>query len=159
MNLAERRRALMMQQNDGNLFNINKVKICYRNSGAKFYAPKIENGILWSGGRSGYSAGGLIYVPLNGIDKLKFSANLHFIREDVLKSKTLFEIMGFHSIGDDDITVGDVKTLYSATVDASKQKDISVTINTSGYAYFGFYFWTEEQYLMGLSDIKIIKEV
>lgn len=69
--------AIESEPESANLFDINNILTAARYAfEASSFAPKVENGVFYSGGKSGESAGAAAYVPVNAGDVIQFSATV-----------------------------------------------------------------------------------
>lgn len=129
----------------GNLFDINNLMFAADNTYhlQTQYLPKVENGVLYSGGISGVSAGPVMYVAVSPGNVVEFSA-------DVSGSGKI-EIW---AISDP------VDQIYSTS---TRLEQISVGDNSlaktytipDGMTYFGFKVYSTAQYAMQLTNIVI----
>lgn len=157
MSLINRRRALMTQKKDDNLFDIGNIKMCATASYAKSYYPTAENKVIWNGGIYGHSPGGIIYIKPKGIKKVTFSADVQFAKESATNFNNL-SFVGFNDINEQDIVLGGATSLYQRTISPSTSF-ITFSVVVSGYKYIGFQFWSQEKHIMGFSNVKILEVV
>ena len=156
MNLT-RRRCLMINNGDVNLFNIRKIKICgYNPVDLTTYAPKVDKNVIWNGGVTGSANGGYIYIPANGLNKISFYADVQLIDPTSQTWQNILAIYGFNGINDSLMT--DRKKLYNRTITAT-DSSVSFIVDVSEYKYAGFAITAKSKYILGLSNIKIMEVV
>ena len=157
MNLT-RRRYLMINNDDGNLFRIRDVKICgYNAVDLTTYAPKVDGNVIWNGGVTGSANGGYVYISTDGINKISFYADVQVTDTTSPTWKNGLAIYGFNDINSKNLMT-DRKMLYNTTI-APTDSSVSFTANVSGYKYAGFAFGAQSRYIIGLSNIKILEVV
>lgn len=157
MNLT-RRRYLMINNDDGNLFRIRDIKICgYNAVDLTTYAPKVDGNVIWNGGVTGSANGGYVYILTNGINKISFYADVQFTDTTSPTAKNGVGMYGFNNIGSNN-RMTDRTKLYNTTI-ATTDSSVSFTVDVSGYKYAGFAFGAQSRYIMGLSNIKILEVV
>ena len=130
-----------------NLFNIDLLNLAWRQS-KDGYAPKVEDGVFYSGGKSGISAGAYAYVFVEPGDMIKFSAN-------VSGQEGRIEVRAFPIPSN---SVFDTSTQLESFLIANDGFEKIFSIPEGCYC-FGFAAYGASRYVMAITDISITKEV
>lgn len=125
-----------------NLFDIDNPLYAARAAEQLTRYPKIENGVLYSGGEAGNSAGVSICVKAVG-------AGSYSVTAEASGESGFAEISGFDSI-EDNLMIG-YKSIKTVAVSAGS---LSFTIECE-QAYFGIAFYSNTRYGIALRNIQI----
>ncbi|MBQ3021182.1 MAG: hypothetical protein IJD92_03055 [Bacilli bacterium] len=134
-----------------NLFDINSTKLALMNVHAENRAPKIENNIIYSGGKTGSSEGATLYINTLGNDSTTISFDADYNDSETTH---YYRIYLFNDIDENGLII-DVNrgTIFSV----SKENKNVVTVDTRGYKYVGIVFWSTNQYGMAISNLQFEK--
>ena len=129
-----------------NLFDINNVNMCAMNVSALNRKPKIENGVIYSGGAYGATEGSCIYIDTLENDGITISFDCNY---DETQTSRYYRIYLFNEF-DENGYILNVNRL-SLTVVENKNE---VSVNTAGYKYVGFVAFSNAQYGLEITNLQ-----
>jgi hypothetical protein len=155
MSLLLRRRMLLSQQRKSkNLFDIDNLKLVWKNSFSKLnYSPKVENGVLYSGGLRGSSAGGFIVIDIRDYDYITISFNADF--DAAVEKSRVFEGYFFNSIPSDDIVTEGYVYVPINSANNIRLGNNAFSTTTLGYNYFGFAAASTTRYGVAMTNVQV----
>lgn len=132
-----------------NLFDIDSIKLSSPDRYGLDYKPYVENGVFYSGGISGVSAGCYAYVDVNPGDAIAFFANMN-------GNDGYVEVRGFSAPADNGVTSGkNTKILQKAV--ANSNHVATAWVVPEGFSCIGFAAYSPTQYGIQLTNITIAK--
>lgn len=129
-----------------NKFNIYDVNISAINSSALKKQPKIENGIIYSGGILGSTEGACLYVDAAMENNLTVSFDCNY---DETQTTRYFRIYLFNEIGEDKLQVNPKRL---SLIEVSNKN--SFVVDITDYKYIGIAFFSNNQYGLEITNLQ-----
>lgn len=140
-----------------NLFNINAPLLASPFSIEKSAKPKIENGIIYSGGYNEATLGGIdgcfLFVATNGDGDYTFSFDATC---DAIESGMRYWIVGTAEVDGTTNETGPWDYISSPT-DITGNGKYTLTVDNNGYEYIGIAFYSPTQYNIAVTNLQIEK--
>jgi hypothetical protein len=137
-----------------NLFDITEAKICKTNNFSSGYYPKIENGVIYSGGQYAITEGSCLCVSTHGADIITFSFKAEHDESEPKKTDTV--IRGCDEIGDDNMMLNNVKLSALNTTNSNLKVGYNyIAVNTQGKAYVGIAWYGSVKYSIKITELQI----
>ena len=133
---------------ENNLFNIDSFKLTSPDRYGLDYSPYAENGVFYSGGVSGASAGRFAYVDVNPGDAMAFIANTS-------GESGYVEVRCFSLPGENGVSEKSTKLWQKAA--GNGELMATAWVVPEGYACFGFAAYSPTRHGLQLTNITIAR--
>ena len=140
-----------------NMFNINAPLLASPFSVEAIAKPKIENGIIYSGGYNESTLGGIdgcfLFVATDGDGDYTFSFNANCT---AIESGMRFRIVGAEDVDGTTYDTGPWDYL-SAPAEITGNGKYTLTVDNNGYSYIGIAFYSPTRYNIVVTNLQIEK--
>lgn len=140
-----------------NMFNINAPLLASPFSVEAIAKPKIENGIIYSGGYNESTLGGIdgcfLFVATDGDGDYTFSFNANCT---AIESGMRFWIVGAEDVDGTTYDTGPWDYL-SAPTEITGNGKYTLTVDNNGYSYIGIAFYSPTRYNIAVTNLQIEK--
>lgn len=132
-----------------NLFDIYRADFVAINSFSLKYEPKVEDGVMYSGGISGKSQGATIPIYLKPNTDYTFSCDIFWDTNTETPSAIMLQF------------ISDIKDSIFSTTKVIKniatQGKVNVTFNSENYEAFGIIAYSNNQYGIGFREVQLVE--
>lgn len=135
-----------------NLFNINAPLLASPFSIEKTAKPKIENGIIYSGGYNEATHGCFLFVATNGDGDYTFSFDATC---GAIESGMCYRIVGTAEVDGATNETGPWDDIDSTDITGNGK--YTITVDNNGYEYIGIAFYSPTRYNIAVTNLQIEK--
>ena len=128
-----------------NMFDINNLLIAGTYQGqVDYYSPKVEDGVLKSGGKIGTDGGAAVCVDIENIQNVAISFTPTFS-----DTTSKCQIVGVNTLG------SSATTTQIVEITLTNNTKVEYTYQNSNYKYIGLRFYSNTQYGTSIKDLQV----